>query len=127
MTAARLLILSALTLPILPAAAQQKQSEDDKMKTAREVLKPAPRPKKPPLPPSDLPLKFVKVDRIAFVGNSLAERMNLFGHFEAMLHYRHPELELVIRNFGRPADEVGNRQRSTDYTKLDDPLYAFNP
>src|SRR5439155_15258082 len=38
-----------------------------------------------------------------------------------------PKHELVVRNFGRPAEEVGSHQRSADYTKLDDPLYAFNP
>ena len=30
-----------------------------------------------------------------------------------------------MRNFCMPADEVGLRQRSSDYTKLDDPLAAF--
>jgi lysophospholipase L1-like esterase len=53
--------------------------------------------------------------------------MNLFGHFETLLHARFPEKELVFRNFGRPADEVANRQRANDYTKLDDPLFTFNP
>ncbi|MGE0760314.1 MAG: SGNH/GDSL hydrolase family protein, partial [Pirellulaceae bacterium] len=80
-----------------------------------------------PLPPSQLPLKLVKGERIAFVGNSTAERMNLFGHFESLLHLRYPELNLVVRNFGRPADEVGIRQRSNDYDKLDDPLAVFQP
>ncbi len=53
--------------------------------------------------------------------------MNLFGHFETLLHARFPDKELVFRNFGRPADEVANRQRANDYTKLDDPLFTFNP
>ena len=66
-------------------------------------------------------------ERIALAGNSLAERMNLYGHFEAMLHARFAEKELVVRNFGRPADEVGYRQRPNDYTKLDDPLQVFGP
>ena len=47
------------------------------------------------LPPSALPLRFVKHEHIALVGNSLAERMNLFGNFEALLHSRFPQLELV--------------------------------
>jgi lysophospholipase L1-like esterase len=64
-------------------------------------------------------------ERIAFLGNSTAERMNLFGHFEALLHQRFPGKHLVVRNFARPADEVGNRQRPGDYTKLDDPVAAF--
>ncbi|MCA9083729.1 MAG: c-type cytochrome [Planctomycetaceae bacterium] len=84
-----------------------------------------PRPKRPELPPSTLPLQFLKGERIAFLGNSLAERMNLFGHFETLLHTRFPDKELVIRNFARPAEEVGVQQRSADYTALDDPQLAF--
>ena len=84
-----------------------------------------PRPKRPDLPPSELPLEFLPNERIAFLGNSLAERMNLFGHFETLLHTRFPKKELVIRNFARPAEEVGIQQRSADYTALDDPQLAF--
>ena len=89
------------------------------------ILEQSPRPARPALPPSRLPLEFLDHERIAFFGNSTAERMNLFGHFEALLHQRFADRQLVIRNFGRPADEVGNRQRASDYTKLDDPMRAF--
>jgi hypothetical protein len=51
--------------------------------------------------------------------------MNLFGHFETLLHERFPDKKLVVRNFARPADEVAVRQRPSEYTKLDDPLAAF--
>ena len=68
-----------------------------------------------------------KRHRIAAVGNSLAERMNLFGHFETLLHTRHPDKELIFRNFGWPADEVANQQRPSSYTKIDDPLVVFGP
>jgi putative heme-binding domain-containing protein len=66
-------------------------------------------------------------DRIALVGNSLAERMRLYGNFEAMLHLRFPDHELVVRNFGWPCDEVGWQQRPNDYTAIDDPLAVFAP
>lgn len=33
------------------------------------------------------------------IGNSTAERMNLFGHFETLLHLRFPKEQLVFRNF----------------------------
>jgi putative heme-binding domain-containing protein len=66
-------------------------------------------------------------DRIALVGNSLAERMRLYGRFETRIHMRFPEHNLVIRNFGWPCDEVGNQQRPNDYTALDDPLVVFAP
>ncbi|MSU78787.1 MAG: c-type cytochrome [Gemmataceae bacterium] len=108
---------------------QGKKTPNGKPKdnVAADILKPGPRPKKAPLPPSQLPLEVVKGERIAFVGNTTAERMSLYGHFETMLHLRHKAKGLIVRNFGFPADEVGVRQRSNDYTKLDDPLYAFNP
>src|SRR5687768_1391755 len=66
-------------------------------------------------------------DRIALVGNSLAERMRLYGNFEALLHLRFPERNLVVRNFGWPSDEVGIQQRPNDYTAIDDPLAVFAP
>lgn len=74
-----------------------------------------------------LPLRFKPHERVALVGNSLAERMNLFGHFEALLHARFPGHELQVRNFGRPADAVEMRQRSSSYTAIDDPLKVFRP
>ncbi len=72
-------------------------------------------------------LSLRKGQRIAAVGNSLAERMNLFGHFEALLHTRFPDKELVFRNFGWPGDEVANQQRPSSYTTIDDPLQVFGP
>ncbi len=76
---------------------------------------------------ADDSLEFHKHHRIAAVGNSLAERMNLFGYFETLLHTRHPEKELIFRNFGWPADEVANQQRPSNYTTIDDPLEVFGP
>ncbi len=66
-------------------------------------------------------------ERIALVGNSLAERMNLFGYFETLLHTRNPDKKLVFRNFGWPADEVGNQQRPDNYTTIDNPMEVFGP
>ena len=74
---------------------------------------------------SGIPLHFAPHERIALVGNSLAERMNLFGNFEALLHSRFPQLELVVRNFARPCDAVDDRQRPNSYTALDDPMKVF--
>jgi putative heme-binding domain-containing protein len=124
------LFLAALvTIAIFPTseAVAQKAKKEKPKGDADALLRPQPRPKRPDLPPSKLPLEFIKHERIALVGNSTAERMNLFGHFETMLHLRFADKELVVRNFARPADEVAIRQRSADYTNLDDPLYAFGP
>ncbi|VTS00093.1 PVC-type heme-binding CxxCH protein [Tuwongella immobilis] len=115
--------LASTSLPEIVAQQKGKKLSG----TAEQLLKVGPRPQRPALPPSELPLQFIPHERIALVGNSTAERMNLFGHFETLVQMRFAKLELVIRNFGRPADEVAIRQRSNDYTRLDDPLYAFNP
>ncbi len=72
-------------------------------------------------------IPLVDGQRIALVGGSLAERMNLFGHFETLLHTRFPEKKLVFRNFGWPADEVAIQQRPTNYTAIDDPFLVFGP
>ncbi|MFM8705611.1 MAG: SGNH/GDSL hydrolase family protein, partial [Planctomycetia bacterium] len=101
------------------------KGEAEPFKTAHRLLALPPRPARPALPPSRLPLELIDGERIALVGNSTAERMNLFGHFESLLHQRFPAKKLVVRNFARPADEVGSRQRANDYTKLDDPVAAF--
>jgi putative heme-binding domain-containing protein len=118
---------AALPVASVPAvmAAGDGPKAADPLATAHELLALPPRPARPTLPPSRLPLEFLDGERIALVGNSTAERMNLFGHFEALLHQRVPGKRLVVRNFARPADEVANRQRPNDYTKLDDPKAAF--
>lgn len=56
-----------------------------------------------------------KGDRIVLIGNTLAERMQYFGHWETLLHSRFPELELVVRNLGWSADELTLRPRSQDF------------
>jgi len=76
--------------------------------------------------PSSLPLQFLPGEKVALVGNSLAERMNLYGHFETYLHLLHPDRNIVLRNFARPAEAVNNQQRSADYTAIDDPMKVFN-
>lgn len=116
------LLVALLLLPVLKSGADEAKPEP----SAEQLLAPKPRPARPALPSSALPLKLTKGERLALVGNSTAERMNLFGNFETLLHSRFPELELVVRNFARPADEVANRQRPTDYHKLDDPIAAFS-
>ena len=107
-------------------ALSQKKPKEPATQTVEKQKAPA-KPKRGALPPSQLPLDLVQGERIAFVGNTNAERMSLYGHFETMLHLRFPAKELVVRNFGFPGDEVSIRQRSADYTKIDDPLTAFGP
>jgi hypothetical protein len=60
-------------------------------------------------------LTLEKNDRIVLVGNTLAERMQHFGHFETLLHSRFPEHNLYVRNMGWSADELSLRPRSKDF------------
>ena len=61
-------------------------------------------------------LELKKGDRIILIGNTLAERMQYYGHFETLLHSRFPELELVIHNLGWSADEVALRPRQANFS-----------
>lgn len=117
-----LAVLGTLAVSITLMAQAKK---DPKPKPPVTSIPTEPRPKRPDLPPSKLPLQFITGERIAFFGNSTAERMSLFGHFETMLHLAHPDKKLAVRNFARPAEEVAIHQRSADYTKIDDPMTAF--
>ena len=60
-------------------------------------------------------LELKKGDRIILVGNTLAERMQYFGHFEVLLQSRFPGLDLVFHNLGWSADEVALRPRQARY------------
>ena len=60
-------------------------------------------------------LELHKGDRIIIIGNTLAERMQYFGHFETLLHSRFPDLELVVHNLGYSADELILRPRQAHF------------
>lgn len=98
----------------------------DTPRTADVLLAPKPRPARPALKPATLPLEFIQGEKVALVGGGLGVSVDSAGFFETLLHARFPKLNLVVRNFARPADEVSVRQRPSDYTKLDDPLFVFS-
>ncbi|MCA8996475.1 MAG: HEAT repeat domain-containing protein [Planctomycetaceae bacterium] len=54
-------------------------------------------------------------DKIVFLGNTLAERMQYFNNFETHLHSRFPDHQLVVRNLGWSADTITTRLRSQDF------------
>jgi glucose/arabinose dehydrogenase len=60
-------------------------------------------------------LELRKGDRMILIGNTLAERMQYYGHFETLLHARFPELELVVHNLGYSADELTLRPRQAHF------------
>ena len=54
-------------------------------------------------------------DRIVLVGNTLAERMQLFNHFETLLATRFPDLQLTVRNLGWSGDTVALQPRPLNF------------
>lgn len=59
-------------------------------------------------------------DHVCFIGNTLGERMQHDGWLEAVLHYRHPRHELVVRNLCFSGDELNTRLRSADFGSPDE-------
>ena len=65
-------------------------------------------------------LELKKGDRIALVGNSLADRMQHHGWLETLLVAKYPQLDLVFRNLAAPADEVATWHRSENFGTRDE-------
>ena len=65
-------------------------------------------------------LKLEKGDHIAIIGNTLADRLQHFGHVEATLHYRFPEHNLVVRDLGFSGDTLTERPRSDNFGSPDE-------
>lgn len=60
-----------------------------------------------------------KGDHVAYVGNTLADRMQHHAWLETFIHSTHPEHDLTFRNLGFPGDEVQNRPRSDNFGSPD--------
>ena len=69
-----------------------------------------------------LPLQLKPGARIAFVGNTLLERSQYFGFFEAMLHQAFPKHKLVVRNLCWSADETDLQPRPANFADQDQHL-----
>ncbi len=59
-------------------------------------------------------------DRVAIVGNALADRMQHHGWLETMIHLKHPAHNVTVRNLAFAGDEVSNRARSKDFGTPDE-------
>src|SRR4051812_22494499 len=59
-------------------------------------------------------------DHIAVIGNTLADRMQHSGYFEALTYEKFPKHELVFRNLSMSADEITMRPRSQDFGTPDE-------
>jgi len=62
-------------------------------------------------------------DRIVLLGNTLAERMQLFNHFETLLATRFPDLHLTVRNLGWSGDTVALQPRPLNFGTTPTHLY----
>jgi len=82
----------------------------------------APKPVATPAVTTSLPLQIRKGDRIALIGNTLFERSQKFGHFEALLQKQFPEHELVIRHLAWSADELDVQPRPANFASTDQHL-----
>jgi hypothetical protein len=59
-----------------------------------------------------LPLQLEQGDHIAYIGNTLADRMQHHAWLETYIHALFPEHDLTFRNLGYLADEVKRRDRA---------------
>lgn len=68
------------------------------------------------------PLELRKGDRIALVGNTFAERLQLFGNLETRLRAAYPDLGLSFRNLAWSADEITLQPRPLNFGPLEEHL-----
>ncbi|MEC9002274.1 MAG: PVC-type heme-binding CxxCH protein [Planctomycetota bacterium] len=64
-------------------------------------------------------VKISKGNRIAYIGNAMADRMQHHAWLETYIHAMHPEHQLVFRNLGFTGDEVKTRPRSASFGSPD--------
>ena len=74
-------------------------------------------------PPEGAPrLRVERRDRIVFIGNTFAERMALFAHFETLVTALHPEHGLAFRNLGWSGDTLTLQPRPLNFGDMDNYL-----
>ena len=93
------------------ASAEEKEDFQPFNVDLRTALRPA---EAEPVATS-LPLKLNKGVRIALVGNTLFERAQDYGHFEALLQQAHPKTGAVVRNLSWAADEIDLQPRPDNF------------
>ena len=65
-------------------------------------------------------LSLEKEDHIAYIGNTLADRMQHHAWLETYLHAMFPEHDLTIRNLAVPGDELNVRPREDNFGSPDE-------
>ena len=69
-----------------------------------------------------MPLQLNKGDRIALIGNTLMERSQDQGYFEALLQQTFPDHRLVVRNLAWSADTIDLQPRPANFADLEQHL-----
>ncbi len=82
----------------------------------------APRPQATKPVETQLPLWLAKGTRIAFIGNTLLDRAQDFGHFEAALQQAFPQHALTVRNLTWAADALGTEPRPANFADVEQHL-----
>ncbi len=62
---------------------------------------------------------------IVIIGNTFAERLQNYNYFEPLLHKSFPDKNLVVRNLGWSADEIGIRSRPLNFPTQDELLSQY--
>ncbi|MEO6740191.1 MAG: PVC-type heme-binding CxxCH protein [Chthoniobacteraceae bacterium] len=97
---------------------KEAPKEDPALAEFGIYAKTAAEPKRVAAVETTLPLVLKKGDRVAFVGNTLLDRAQEFGNFEAMVQLANPKLELVIRDFAWSADEPDLQPRPENFATV---------
>ncbi len=106
---------------VSPANGQEAtQSELDSFAI---YAKTAPRPQSVTPSLTQLPLEIKPGVRIAFIGNTLFERSQLYGHFEAMLQREFPTHRLTVRNLSWSADAIDVQPRPENFADIEQHLF----
>jgi hypothetical protein len=72
-------------------------------------------------------LDLARGDRIVFIGNTLAERMQHFNHFETLLLTAFPDLDLSLRNMGWSADTLTLQPRPLNFGDMRQHVFSQKP
>ncbi len=116
--------LLLLNLVLIHAASTRGQDvQQTNFESFAIYAKSAPRPASIAPVVTQLPLEIKADSRIAFIGNTLFERSQLYGHFEAMLHREFPRHRLVVRNLSWSADAIDVQPRPENFADIDQHLF----
>ena len=110
-----------LAIPIKVLA--QDKANDTRLIEFGIYEKTAPRPTAVASETTTLPLVLKPGQRIALIGNTLFERSQHFGNFEAMLQKQFPEHQLIVRNLSWSADTIELQPRPENFADVEQHLH----